>query len=529
MSGQENVDATQNGGESPGARWGAAVPTEDERQAKEAMRIAQKRSGASESPARQPAVRLGALPLGMLGVAIALVLLWRVAVMAGLSGDVFWQWTAGQWMLAHHRLMTRDVFSYTVFGRHWVTEEWGYEVLLAALRAWWGPLAFWMMSAGVASLAVIVAVARMRRQGNSWTWVGLMAVVVGVSVALFMRDRPQTVSYLFFALELWLLDRARQRPRTLYVLPPMLLVWANLHGSFLLALLVLLLEGVWALVPLHWGRLAVSRPLPRRDIWLTVAASFAAAMLNPHGPGLFAYAYHVSSNPEIANNIGEWLSPNFHQLDEMLVVAGPILLTVLAISVRTGTVEWSDMVLAGGLLVATLQSARFMPYFDIAWVGFYGWLDKPLDLNRTRPTRLTPVVAAGLAIWLLHGPTVPAGTPYHEPVAAANFLRHQPGRVFTRYRWGDYMIHRHILVFIDGRTDLYVGTGVFSTYLKLKSLSINPDVVFQRYHIDWVVWPTGWALSTFLEHDPAWRLVMDRGGALVFARVAGHPLVGAPS
>ena len=504
MRGQENVDASKNCSHERGV-----TPIRDR-----------------NNEAGAPRHRWGALPLGLLGVLLAVVLLWRAMTTTGLSGDVFWQWTAGQWMLAHHRLMTRDVFSYTVFGHPWVTEEWGYEILLAELVAWWGPIAFWLLSAGVATLTVVAVVARLRRQGNSWTWVGLLTVIVGVGLALFIKDRPQTVSYLFFALELWLLDRARTRPRTLYVLPPLLLIWANLHGSFLLALLVLVLEGVWSLGPVHWGRLRVSRPLPRRAIWLTVAASFAATLVNPHGPGLIAYAYHVSSNPEIANNIEEWLSPNFHSLDQMLVVAGPILVTVLAIAVRTGTVEWGDMVLAGGLLVATLQSVRFMPYFDIAWVGFYGWLDKPLDLNRARPTLLTPLLGLALAISLLHGPTVPAGTPTDEPVAAATFLSHQPGRVFTRYRWGDYMIHRHILVFIDGRTDLYVGTGIFSTYLKLKSLSINPDLVFQKYNIDWVVWPRGWALSTFLEHDPAWKLVMVRQGALVFARVPGYPLVG---
>ena len=507
MRGQENVDVSKNC-----SRKRGVTPIRDRK-----------------SEAGAPRHRWGALPLGLLGVLLAVALLWRAMITTGLSGDVFWQWTAGQWMLAHHRLMTRDVFSYTVFGHPWVTEEWGYEVLLAELVAWWGPIAFWLLSAGVATLTVVAVVARLRRQGNSWTWVGLLTVIVGVGLALFIKDRPQTVSYLFFALELWLLDRARTRPRTLYVLPPLLLVWANLHGSFLLALLVLVLEGMWSLVPVHWGRLWVSRPLPRRAIWLTVAASFAATLVNPHGPGLIAYAYHVSSNPEIANNIEEWLSPNFHSLDQMLVVAGPILVTVLAIAVRTGTVEWGDMVLAGGLLVATLQSVRFMPYFDIAWVGFYGWLDKPLDLNRARPTLLTPLLGLVLAIALLHGPTVPAGTPTDEPVAAATFLSHQPGRVFTRYRWGDYMIHRHILVFIDGRTDLYVGTGIFSTYLKLKSLSINPDLVFQKYNIDWVVWPRGWALSTFLEHDPAWKLVMARQGALVFARVPGYPLVGGPA
>jgi len=476
--------------------------------------------------ANKGAWRRGALPLGILGVWVAAVLAWRLMTTTGLSGDVWWQLTAGQWMLAHHRLMTHDVFSYTVFGHVWVTEEWGYEVLLAALRAWWGPLAFWMLSAGVATLTLMVVAARLRRQGNSWTWTGLLVLLVGVSIDMFLRDRPQTISYLFLALELWLLTRARTRPKTLYLLPPLLLVWTNLHGSFLLGLLVLLLEGVWALWPVSWGRLKQSAPLPRRAIWLTFGASLLLSFVNPHGVGLIAYAYHVSSNPQIANNIGEWLSPNFHYLSEMLVVAGPVLITVLTLAVRSGTVEWGDMVLTGGLFVATLQSARFMPYFDIAWVGFYGLLDKPLDLDRARPTILTPILGVALTLALLHGPFVPAGTPAHEPVAAANFLADKSGHVFTRYRWGDYFIHRHIPVFIDGRTDLYIGTGIFTDYLNIKSLAVDPNFLFQKYHVKWVVWPPGWALAVFLEHDPAWRVVMDQGGALVFERVAGTPLIG---
>ncbi len=43
-------------------------------------------------------------------------------------------------------------------------------------------------------------------------------------------------------------------------------------------------------------------------------------------------------------------------------------------------------------------------------------------------------------------------------MAATNFLEHQTGRVFTTYWWGDYLIYRHIPVFVDGRTDLYFGT-----------------------------------------------------------------------
>ena len=63
----------------------------------------------------------------------------------------------------------------------------------------------------------------------------------------------------------------------------------------------------------------------------------------------------------------------------------------------------------------------------------------------------------------LAGATAGAG-PLGAPVAATNFLEHQTGRVFTTYWWGDYLIYKHIPVFVDGRTDLYFGTEILQTY-----------------------------------------------------------------
>ena len=61
--------------------------------------------------------------------------LFREAMHSGLSGDAFYQLATGRWMLAHHAVIRHDVFSYTVFGRPWLVEEWGYALLLAWLVA----------------------------------------------------------------------------------------------------------------------------------------------------------------------------------------------------------------------------------------------------------------------------------------------------------------------------------------------------------------------------------------------------------
>jgi hypothetical protein len=102
-------------------------------------------------------------------------------------------------------------------------------------------------------------------------------------------------------------------------------------------------------------------------------------------------------------------------------------------------------------------------------------------------------------------------------VAAFNFLSSHPGRIFTQYTWGDYSIARHRQTFADGRTDLFVGP-VLTEFFDVGDVSVNPDPILSRYHVDYVVWARGTSLYQYLVHDPRWEVVDRTGPAVVFAR-----------
>ena len=76
---------------------------------------------------------------------------------------MFYQLAAGQWMLAHHAVIRHDVFSYTVAGRPWLAEEWGFEVLLAWIVNHIGTFSYWLVSAGACTAALLARSSRWSR------------------------------------------------------------------------------------------------------------------------------------------------------------------------------------------------------------------------------------------------------------------------------------------------------------------------------------------------------------------------------
>lgn len=451
-------------------------------------------------------------------------LLVRGVTETGLTNDTYWQWATGQWMLAHHHVIHHDVFSFTVPGQPWLDEEWGFQLLLAGLVRSIGPIAFWILPAGTSVGALLASVIRWRALGSSQLRIAVLAVIATASLLLGDAPRPQTVSYCCFGAELLILTLARRNRRWLVTLPPLLLVWANIHGSFLLGLAVVALELVLSLRPLDL-RLIAHRPLPVKTTAVTLlVCTIVSAFANPNGPRLFTYALRLSMNTQLGQLIEEWQSPNFHQLLLVVLVFGPIISLVATLILRERQLDAFDLLLWGCLLLATIHAQRFLPYLGLATGGLFAGASAS-RAGETRPSLLTAPLAVMLgAAIVLGGPHRAPGTPARsgasaEPVAAVRWLGTHPGRVLSTYAWNDYLIHVGIPVFVDGRTDLYFGTGVLNEWIRLDAVTVDPDPLLQRWGVQYVLWPWSTPLTVYLSSDPRWRIVDRTGPAVVFARV----------
>lgn len=488
------------------------------------------------TPGRRRSRGLPAWPIGWAIVAAMAALIIRTSLHSGLQTDAFWQVAAGNWMLDHHSVIRADVFSYSVPGRPWFAEEWGFEVALAFLVRHLGSMSYFLVSGLPCVGALVVSTLRWRRLRAHHLWVATLAVAVGFGLLIGLEPRPQDASYFYFATELYLLTVARRRPIALAALPVLFLVWANVHGSFLFGLGALALESIlsgasavrsrttpWptAVSRATSSRVSVSAPLPLGYAATSLVACAMAALVNPHGWHLYPYVIKVTTSGPLGALIEEWQSPNFHDIGPILGIALPLVIALIGMAVRRARVELFDLIIWVVLLAATLHAIRFAPYLAIAFGGLVAPWWQQQAWESAGATRATLPAAAVMSALLIGGGSVQLGLPVDSgssavPVAATSWLNGKTGRVFSTYAWNDYLIARGIPVFVDGRTDLYFGTGILNTYVQVSSLTLDPDRVFAKWHVRYVMWPRNTALTTYLSSDPKWSLAYRAGPADVF-------------
>ncbi len=466
---------------------------------------------------------LSALTVELLGLALAIALLVAATLARKLTTDVFWTLAAGESILKHHSLFGTNAFTYTEPHRRWIADEWGSEVVLASLFKIFGSWAFNIFAIGTGALCLVSTMLYTRALGARGGRVAVLIVLLAMGIApVITQDRGVSFSLIWFPLELLILTKARANPRWLLWLPLLFVCWVNTHGSILFGLLVLGLELAWSVVPVGWVTAigGFGRSRYPRQLALAGIAGLVASCISPYGPGLLPYDLGVTSNSQIGTYIAEWQSPDFHSIEILAFYLVPLLVLVLA--VRSRHLMVLEVTLTALCFVAALHSGRAVIYLFVAACGLASCLPQRPEVG-ARTRRLLGALGIALMVAVVAVPSVPAGSVTDDtPVAAYNYLSSRPGRIFTEQAWASYGILRGRASFFDGRADYFSG-AVFTDYIAMLELSVDPDPILSRYDVAYVVWSPGTPLYNFLIRDSKWHVIDRTAPAVVFARSSGSP------
>ena len=132
-------------------------------------------------------------------------------------------------------------------------------------------------------------------------------------------------------------------------------------------------------------------------------------------------------------------------------------------------------------------------------------------------------VLAGLAVtWARVAPSVQADMiADHMPVAAVDWIiENDPGdRPFNMYSWGGYLGLRvpEDPIYIDGRSDIY-GDAPIREFADAVYLRSDPQALFDKYEIDYVLFGMDQLLAGWLDENVGWQRVYADDLAAVWVR-----------
>ena len=410
--------------------------------------------------------------------------------------DIWGHLRFGEYIVQQHRLPMHETFSgdfadqsAPLYNFYWLGQVVLYEVFdlgrhLASGDAdhqlGGGLVMLGLFHAGIVVLRLSILLVAFRRRTGSLPFALLAAVLMTLLSLVYHLTilRPQILGELGFALVLLALSRPILSRAALVWLPITLVWWANCHGSFPVAFVLLGLAlfaralriaGEERLNGGHWWATASARfwkDLAARRLVLVILVSLAAVcLLNPHGPDLFRAGWELSRNPNIAT-FDEWRPPPFNLMGVGMTYGILGLLVILLVLDRKHVTVF-ELLLVAAFFSQTVIHARMLVWWlmIVPWVaaphlrsvwrwGSPAWMTESDELN-LRKTIMAGMVLVVLFLWTpasfwLFFDEAPSGVRRAQaqtPLAADAYLREQYARdpdlsrtVFTSETTGEYLL-----------------------------------------------------------------------------------------
>jgi hypothetical protein len=440
------------------------------------------------------------------------------------DNSFLWHLRTGD-LILDHGIPRTDPYSFTAAGTHWIAQSWLAEVMYAALQRSVGAMGI-RVAVGLAGAWIAVYLFRI---GLATTRDRVRALALGIpalacSFSVF-SERPLMFGLALLCVVVFAVEVPEsfvgRHPRV--VIPVVMWLWANVHGTFSLGFLYL--GGV---LVAHWLDKQPPTKGRERDLLVSTAIAAVLVFVNPYGPKLVFFPLALMGRSRVLSNVAEWQAVNLHNATGLVFV---VWVFIVMFALYRGHSSRGELLLTlvfvflGWWAVRNVAIAVVVtiPIVGRAWSR--GKEDDPEAMTGTSTPLLVVVVC--LVGVLLVGKTLsmPNFDVKRYPTAALQSLdaQHRLGsRLLTTDAWAGYVIYKYWPeqhVFFDDRYDMYP-VSITDDYNKILSLKPGWEKVLDKYKIDTIVWPKDGAFVEALAHLPGWKEIRHDKVSRTFIRVS---------
>jgi MFS family permease len=381
----------------------------------------------------------------------AVVIISLASIPTHLSQDGWLALVAGR-IVAHHGIPHHDYLTVMAHGVRWTDQQWLAQLVMYGLYSLGGLSLLTVVYVLITGAAFAMAIVAARRLGGEDRHVTAMLplgaffyLVTAVSI------RTQGFVYPLFVGTVWLLAaETRRSTRRAYLVFPMLILWANLHGSATLGAGIAALYGACLLgqgfLSQRWHGLRNPRGLT------FLIGSPLCLLVTPYGTSIIRYYGATLFNPEFSKLVTEW-----QPVTAYMILAVPLLLLIVATIWSLGrsgrrTPAFSQIVLAV-LALAAIDAVRNITWFGLAVVillpvTITGLLAVKPPAPRRAALNVSLALASLLLVLLMVGTTLARPASWFEstyPTRAVSTVRsilaRQPdAKIFADTRFSDWLV-----------------------------------------------------------------------------------------
>lgn len=442
-----------------------------------------------------------------------------------------WHLRLGREILATGAVPRADTLTFTRAGEPWVDQSWLFDAGLALLvdRGGWSAVA---LACALGIAAVYAALARgLLRDGRSPLVVLVVAILAAGIGAIHFLIRPHLLTLGFVLVTLRVCRSQHEKGGArVFLLLPLMVVWANVHGGFLAGPLIVLSAAVGHALSGPWD------PARRRGVATFAAAGLlclTACLVNPYGFGLFRHVGRLLVSSGVTDLIEEYQPIPFGKPDARAVEW--VLLALVALpAVSAARMTRYELTHALVWLHLSLASVRHAPLFALAVAPGLARLIDGLPRLQPDETTATPDDLAARSVWpalavvglilaVASGVSLTRLDPSHWPIAALPALNAMPSqaRLFHEQDWGGLIAAESLpprKTFLDDRFELFGRESILS-YLNVLEGGPDWDALRDREPIALVWVRPERGLARRLDADPAWRVAHRDRVSVLYQRV----------
>ncbi|MGA1839195.1 MAG: hypothetical protein ACMUIU_01100 [bacterium] len=476
--------------------------------------------------------------------------------------DFGWHLKTGEYIYTSKSIPKQDIFSYIAAGNKWIDSHWLFQLVLYLFYSIGGTNGVVLLRILVLLLAFGFLFYTIYRQEYFLVSILISIFALFISFQRFLL-RPEIFTFLFLTVFFYFTERFSKHPRlSLVIIPLCQIVWANMHGLYVLGIIFLLFYLLGDLFQMLLSRYI--SVVPKVEIspgeWKQKGVLFCltciASLINANGKDGILYPYKIfyelRTKTTVFSRVTELISPfsakHLPFPDPSIIYKIFLALSVLAIICNIKRFRLGHILPYGAFMYLSFLAIRNMPLFAIiATPVTIKNINDILDFLRKK-TEKWPLARSvfslsisscfilfavfvcvfiannGIYKRLNYLRTFGIGESDYYPSEAVNYLKDKDieGNIFNSSDIGGYLIWKiypRKQVSLDGRWEVY---GDFVNNIQYLQSPLYFTQLTAKYNIHAIILhKRSWEIQLmgpWLQRSPYWRLTKNTNNAIVFER-----------